>query len=105
MGKVEMGHRFQLRFTSALHEAVQGYAEAHGMNFSDAVRALITRGLAEREAEASNAQSAIRNAEISEFLFIAVSQLVLKSVPELRDTIMAETERNIRTFHQRPGRK
>lgn len=99
MAQPQLPHRIQIRCDDAFRDQIQAYAKAHNMGLADAIRQLCLAQLAAREESKAAARSNFRRAEIDEYLFIAMAQLVHERLPGKHDVIMLEAAKNIRQFH------
>ena len=99
MAQPQLPHRIQVRCDDAFRSRIEAFAKAHNMGLADAIRYLCLTQLAVREEAKFEARSNFRRAEIDEYLFIAMAQLVHQSLPGKHDVIMLEAAKNIRQFH------
>ena len=105
MAQPQLPHRIQVRCDDAFRKQIEAFAKSNNMGLADAIRHLCLTQLAEREEAKFEARSNFRRAEIDEYLFIAIAQLVHERLPGKHDVIMLEAAKNIRQFHtEHPGR-
>ena len=105
MAPTPLPHRFNIRGDDGFRGQIQAFAKANRQSLSDAIRQLCLMQLAQQEAVEVDTRSNYRRAEIDEYLFIAIAQLVHERLPGKHDAIMVEAAKNIRQFHaDRPGK-
>ena len=98
-------NRLTLRFTDDLRAAIEAYGAQHGMGLAHTVRFICDRFLRDADAQPLGQLSAVRSAEVQEFLFSAMGHLLIKIIPEERTAILRETEGNIEGYHrQKPAK-
>ena len=99
MPRASLPHSFHVRGDDTFRIGIEAFAKTNSISNADAIRRLCIMQLAAHAEQESGQRSNFRRAEIDEYLFIAIAQLVHERLPGKHDVIMLEAAKNIRQFH------
>jgi len=85
-----------VRLPRDLHRRIEAEGSKHGHSPSEVIRRAIEQYLLGQK---SLNQSDIRHHRISEYSQVALDAIILENHPELRDSIVAETDRRMERYH------
>ena len=97
--------QLHIRADDDFHQLIETYARSKGISISDAIRHLCRERLAAIAEVEFDQTSNDRRAELDEYLFLAVSQLVLKLLPGTQEMILLEAAKSVRLYHTRNRRR
>lgn len=88
--------RYTLRLDQSLFEQVEATAERRGISPADVMRTALDAWFSD---EQKRSASDIRHLRVTEYIQVAMDAIIRAEHPEMRDTLVLETDRRMRMHH------
>lgn len=88
--------RYTLRLDQSIFEQVEATAERRGISPADVMRNALDAWFRD---EKKRSASDLRHLRVTEYIQIAVDAMIRENHPELRETLVLETDRRMKMHH------